>query len=121
MVVFSSGNWLSGEAFQELGTPIAPRGVSRNTAPDPVALVRHWLDVHALGHLALLSFRGELAWFAEMLQGGPSDVIELARSPNRISAKGTVASRWTRRRSIHRTFCSSVTSLTELVREISLM
>lgn len=92
MVVFSSGNWLSREAFQELATPTAPRGVeffkllvrttialegsragllsavSRNTAPDPVALLRHWLDAHALGHLALLSFRGELAWFAEMLR-----------------------------------------------------
>jgi len=92
MVVFSSGNWLSREAFQELATPAAPRGVeffkllvrttialegsragllsavSRNTAPDPVALLRHWLDAHALGHLALLSFRGELAWFAEMLR-----------------------------------------------------
>src|SRR5262249_2108345 len=92
MVVFSSGNWLSREAFQELGTPTAPRGVeffkllvrttialegpragllstvSRNTAPEPVALLRRWLDVHALGHLALLSFRGELAWFAGMLR-----------------------------------------------------
>ena len=92
MVVFGSGNWLSREAFQELATPTAPRGVeffkllvrttialegpragllstvSRNAAPDRVALVRHWLDVHALGHLALLSFRGELAWFAEMLR-----------------------------------------------------
>jgi len=92
MVVFSSGNWLSREAFQELATPTAPRGVeffkllmhttialeepragllsavSRNAAPDPVALLRHWLDAHALGHLALLSFRGELAWFAEMLR-----------------------------------------------------
>ena len=27
MVVFSSGNWLSREAFQELATPAAPRGV----------------------------------------------------------------------------------------------
>src|SRR5215475_9905652 len=163
MVVFGSGNWLSREAFQELATPTAPRGVeffkllvrttialegpragllsivSRSAAPDRVALVRNWLDVHALGHLALLSFRGELAWFAEMLRevtvkrwtpthalvrerlmsvalhgawaagqlgetalalyrhlmrqlqfmahGRPSDVIELARSPNRISAK----------------------------------
>src|SRR5262249_37780174 len=92
MVVFSSGNWLSREACQELATPTAPRGVeffkllvrttialegsragllstvSRNTAPDPVALVRHWLDAHALGHLALVSFCGELAWFAEMLR-----------------------------------------------------
>src|SRR5215470_13057903 len=83
MVVFSSGNWLSREAFQELASPTAPGGVeffkllmrttialeepragllsavSRNTAPDPAALLRHWLDVHALGHLALLSFRGE--------------------------------------------------------------
>jgi len=25
-VVFSSGNWLSREAFQELATPTAPRG-----------------------------------------------------------------------------------------------
>src|SRR5215475_3271175 len=92
MVVFGSGNWLSREAFQELATPTAPRGVeffkllvrttialegpragllsivSRSAAPDRVALVRNWLDVHALGHLALLSFRGELAWFAEMLR-----------------------------------------------------
>src|SRR4029077_4275487 len=89
MVVFSSGNWLSREAFQELATPTAPRGielfkllvrttialegpsagllstVSPHAAPDRGALVRYWLDVHALGHLALLSFRGELAWFAE--------------------------------------------------------
>jgi hypothetical protein len=92
MVVFSSGNWLSREAFQELATPTAPCGVeffkllvrtaialegpragllstvSRNAAPDRVGLVRHWLDAHALGHLALLSFRGGLAWFAEMLR-----------------------------------------------------
>src|SRR5262249_18508303 len=50
--------------------------------------------------------------------GEPSDVIELARSPNRISAKRTFASRRVRRRSIHRTFCSSVTSLAELARDI---
>jgi hypothetical protein len=92
MVVFSSGNWLSREAFQELATPTAPRGVeffkllvrttialeerragllstvSRNTPADSVELLGHWLGVHALGHLALLSFRGELAWFAEMLR-----------------------------------------------------
>jgi len=92
MVFFSSGNWLSREAFQDLATPTAPRGVeffkllvrttialeearagllsaiSRNTAPDPVALLRHWLDAHALGHLALLSFRGDLAWFREMVR-----------------------------------------------------
>src|SRR5262249_961985 len=87
-LISGSGNSLSREAFQELTKPTAPGGVeffkllvrttialeeqragllstvSRNTAPDPVALLRHWLDAHALGHLALLSFRGDLAWFA---------------------------------------------------------
>jgi hypothetical protein len=42
--------------------------VSRNATPDPVALLRHWLDAHALGHLALLSFRDDLTWFSEMLR-----------------------------------------------------
>ncbi len=94
-VVFSSGNWLSREAFQELATPTAPRGVeffkllvrttialeerragllstvSRNTPADSVELLGHWLGVHALGHLALLSFRDNLSWFAEMLREIP--------------------------------------------------
>src|SRR5690348_15527809 len=92
LVVFRSGNSLSREAFQDLATLTVPRGleffqlqmrttialegpragllsaISRNAAPDPVALLRHWLEVHALGHLALLSFRGDLAWFREMVR-----------------------------------------------------
>jgi hypothetical protein len=77
MVVFSSGNWLSREAFQELG-PTAPaeffklprpRSRSRDRAgllPPSLARqrpirghLRHWLDAHR-GTPALLSFRGEL-------------------------------------------------------------
>lgn len=92
ILVFIRGNWLSREAFQELSTPAALHGidffkllvrttialegppagllpaVSRNVAPDPVARPRHWPDAPALGHIALLSFRRELAWFAELVR-----------------------------------------------------
>jgi hypothetical protein len=89
--VFGSGNSLSREAFDALWRPTAPRGVeffkilmrsaieleaerasllstiSRTTVPAPAALRHHWLHAHALGHLALLAFRDDTGWFAEML------------------------------------------------------
>jgi hypothetical protein len=89
--VFGSGNSLSREAFDALWRPTDPSGVdffkllmrtavefeavrasllstmSRSAAPAPSALRHHWLQAHALGHLALLSFRDDVGWFAAML------------------------------------------------------
>jgi hypothetical protein len=42
--------------------------VSRNVPPSPVELLRHWFEVHALGHLVLLAFRDDRTWFADMLR-----------------------------------------------------
>jgi hypothetical protein len=90
-LIFASGNWLSREAFQDLAEG-APHGgvffklfmqtaarleehragllhvISRNERADPIALLHHWLQVHALGHLAVLSFRKDIGWFSEMLR-----------------------------------------------------
>ena len=96
MVVFSSGNWLSREAFQELATPAAPRGVE-------------FFKLLVRTTIALVGPRAGLLSTVSR---------NTAPDPNRISAKRTFASRPKRRRSIHRTFCSSVTSLAELVRDI---
>ena len=96
MVVFSSGNWLSREAFQELATLTAPRGLE-------------FFKLLVRTTIALLGPRAGLLSTVSR---------NTAPDPNRISAKRTFASRPKRRRSIHRTFCSSETSLAELVRDI---
>jgi len=93
-LIFASGNWLSREAFQDLAQGATPGGVffklfvrtaarleehragllhviSRKEPADPIALLHHWLQVHALGHLAVLSFRGDIGWFSEMLREIP--------------------------------------------------
>jgi hypothetical protein len=93
-VIFASGNWLSREAFQDLAQRATEGGaffklfmrtavglaehrsgllhvISRNEPADPIALLNHWLQVHALGHLAALSFRGDIGWFSEMLRERP--------------------------------------------------
>jgi hypothetical protein len=41
--------------------------VVSNSPLDRVALLRHWLDVHALGHLAVCAFVGDATWFADMV------------------------------------------------------
>ena len=89
--VFWSGNSLSREAFNELWSSADPRGVdffkilmrsvveleverasllstlSRSGRPVDSALRHHWRQAHALGHLALLSFREDLGWLAAMM------------------------------------------------------
>jgi len=89
--VFSSGNSLSREAFDSLWRATDLRGVDffkmlmqstveleveraslvasmSRSAPSAAALRHHWLQSHALGHLALLSFRDNVGWFASMLE-----------------------------------------------------
>ena len=91
-MIFGSGHRLSREAYDDLSGPHALSGVtffqalmhtalaleeqragllsavSRTVPPSPVELLRHWLDLHALGHLVLLAFRDDRAWFANMLR-----------------------------------------------------
>src|SRR5438128_871867 len=91
-MIFGSGHRLSREAYDDLSGPHALSGVtffqalmhtalaleeqragllsavSRTVPPSPVELLRHWLDLHALGHLVLLAFRDDRAWFADMLR-----------------------------------------------------
>ena len=91
-LVFGSGERLSREQFRELSSTDVASGVaafkelmhaslaleerragilstiSRSASPDPVEFLSLWLDAHALGHLALLAFRGDHAWFAEMVR-----------------------------------------------------
>jgi len=38
-----------------------------DSPPDRVALLRHWLDVPALGNLAVCAFGGDATWFADMV------------------------------------------------------
>ncbi len=93
-LIFASGSWLSREAFQDLArSPTSGRAffrrfmqtavgleeyragllhlISRAEPADPIALLHHWLQAHALGHLALLSFRDDVGWFSEMLREIP--------------------------------------------------
>ena len=90
-LVFASGNCLSREAFQDLARSSTSEGaffrlfmqtavgleqhragllhlISRGEPADPIALLDHWLQAHALGHLAILSFREDVGWFSEMLR-----------------------------------------------------
>ena len=93
-LIFASGSWLSREAFQDLARSSTSRGaffrlfmqtavgleehrpallhlISRAEPADPIALLHHWLLAHALGHLAVLSFREDVGWFSEMLREIP--------------------------------------------------
>lgn len=90
-MIFASGNCLSREAFLDLARSATHGGVffklfmqtavrleehrsgllhviSRNEPADPVALLHHWLQLHALGHLVVLSFREDVGWFSQMLR-----------------------------------------------------
>ena len=50
--------------------------ISRAKPADPIALLNHWLQAHALGHLAVLSFREDVGWFSEMLLRGIGDEVD---------------------------------------------
>src|SRR5262249_48249969 len=91
-LIFASGQRLSRELFRELSHPDGPSEldafkafmdasmalggrragmlstISASTPPDPVELLSLWLEAHALGHLALLAFRGDRAWFSDLVR-----------------------------------------------------
>jgi hypothetical protein len=113
-LVFASGNCLSREAFQDLARSSTSGGaffrlfmqtavgleehraglvhlISRAEPADPIALLHHWLQAHALGHLTALSFLWSYPGYAELCIAGAMprsglcgvDVAERVRTCNR--------------------------------------